>query len=141
MKIQINLKKQSKTCHDPDQHLIEELCKQLIGAKIQYSYRLSLSNDLSFDDTIADNNINGNCIEHILYPYIKEKISTFERGPKQKAPDFWNRSREYCWEIKSFTDAPGFDIANFMSFIYQLASPGGLREKLYKTKYLIFKYR
>lgn len=126
---------------DPDQHLIEKLCKDLIGAKIRYEYKLTLPSGSSFSNTITDSNINGNCIEHILFPYIHSSISTFEQGPKQKSPDFWNRNREYCWEIKAFSGNAGFDVANFISFVHQLSISGGVQEKLYKTKYLVFKYQ
>ena len=76
-------------------------------------------------------------MEDILYPFINKYIPTFEKGPKQASPDFYN-SKIWEWELKCFSNAPCFDISNFNSYISQLED--NLEKKLYKTQYLIFKY-
>ena len=124
---------------DPDSNKINDLCKNLIGAKININYAITLNNN-QMNGIINNCNITGDILENIIYPYIKDHINSFEEGPKQSSPDYWNNSKMYEWELKTFMNSPGFDISNFISYINQLIEPNGLMRKLLKTKYLIFKY-
>lgn len=124
--------------YDPDTHLFSEVCKSLVGAKIRLSYTIELLNGDRLANTLSNCNVVGDCLENVLFPFLKEKISTIEEGPKQASPDFWNRDREFEWELKVFNCNPNFDINNFTSYINQLGD--NLEKKMYKTKYMIFKY-
>lgn len=122
---------------DPDTDIINESCIKLIDAKIKIHYTIEYGETVESGD-IDDCNIVGNCMETILYPYLKDKIPTLEKGPLQKSPDFYNRNKQYDWELKTFCKSPNFDIANYTSYITQLSE--NLNKKLYKTQYLVFKY-
>lgn len=121
---------------DPDTNKIENICKSLIGCKIQIGFTLTLLNNVKYTEKIDNTNIIGDCMENILFPFIKKNIPTFEKGPKQKSPDFYNK--EWDWELKCFRNNPCFDISNFNSYVSQIEV--NLEKKMYKTKYLIFKY-
>ena len=79
-------------------------------------------------------------MENILFRYVGNKLDTFESGPKQSSPDFFNRDKTYEWELKGFKDKPGFDVSNFTSYINQLNEINGVKRKLYQTKYIIMNY-
>ena len=122
---------------DPKTSEINAICKSLINSKINFGYTITLQNGDNHSGEISNCNIIGDCMEDILYPLISEKIPTFEKGPKQASPDFYN-SKIWEWELKCFSGTPGFDISNFNSYISQLEED--LERKMYKTQYLIFKY-
>lgn len=123
--------------NDPQTDKIKEICESLIGCKINIGFTLTLQNGETLSDDIHNCNIIGDCMEDIVYSLIKRKIHTFEKGPKQASPDFYN-TNEWEWELKCFGNSPCFDISNFNSYISQLED--NLEKKLYKTQYLIFKY-
>lgn len=125
---------------DPDTETIRKLCLKLIGAEIRFNYELKLNDNNVHNNLINNCNIIGDCMENILIPYLQKNIKTIERGPKQKSPDFWNRNRNYEWELKTFKEKPGFDVSNYSSYINQLNQKGGVKRKLFRTQYLIFKY-
>mgnify|MGYP001306338914 CR=1 FL=1 len=132
----------SEPFEDPDTSIINNICKNIIGSEIKIEYNITFQNG-DIDNGIIDNcNIVGDCLENILFPYIKKTIKTLEEGPKQSFPDFWNRNRRYNWELKTFNinHGPSFDISNFISYISQLLDDNGVDNKLFKTKYLIFEY-
>ena len=122
---------------DPDTEKIRNICNSLIGSKIQINFTLTLLNNEKYTEKINNTNIIGDCMENILFPFIKKNIPTFEKGPKQKSPDFYNK--EWDWELKCFRHNPCFDISNFNSYINQIEK--NLEKKMYKTKYLIFRYK
>jgi hypothetical protein len=122
---------------DPNTTEIKKICESLIGSKINIGFTITLQNDEKYSGEINNCNIIGDCMEDILYPFIHKHIPTFEKGPKQASPDFYN-SKIWEWELKCFTNTPGFDISNFNSYISQLEH--NLEKKMYKTQYLIFKY-
>jgi hypothetical protein len=124
---------------DPDTQLIKDTCKSLIGIEIRFAHSTTFPDGTVVTNPITDCNITGYSMESILLPHLISKIPTIERGPKQASPDFWNRNRQYEYELKVFTNAMNFDIGNFVAYIKSLANCGLMR-KLYKTKYLIFKY-
>lgn len=121
---------------DPDTTLIQHECKSLVGKKI--TIKIQVEGLLKMDGTNC--NTIGDYMDDIVYMLLKKKIPSFERGPKQASPDFWNRNRKYEWENKAFKESPCFDIANYTSYIHQLNKPGGVKKKLFRTRYLIFQY-
>ena len=123
---------------DPNTKQIDEICQSLIGSRITIGYSITLQNGNNYTGDIDNCNIVGDVMEDILYPIIKKNIPTFQKGPKQASPDFYNINKEWEWELKCFCDSPGFDISNFNSYIDQLQN--NLERKMYKTQYLIFKY-
>lgn len=122
---------------DPQTIEIKTICESLIGATLQIGYNFQLSNGNMFSGDINNCNIIGDCMEDILYPFIKKHIPTFEKGPKQTSPDFYN-SKIWHYELKCFHNTPGFDISNFNSYVYKLRDD--LETKMFRTQYLIFKY-
>jgi len=123
---------------DPDTQKINLICQSLIGCEIEIGFNIKLKNGEKHSGKINNCNIVGDCMENILFPFIKAHIPTFEEGPKQASPDFYNRDKAWEYEMKCFSGTPGFDISNFTSYISQLSE--NLERKMYKTQYLIFKY-
>jgi|TARA_R110002074_G_scaffold99353_3_gene214595 hypothetical protein len=122
---------------DPKTPEIKKICEKLIGSKINIGFTITLPNGENHSGEINNCNIIGDCMEDILYPFIHKHIPTFEKGPKQASPDFYN-SKIWEWELKCFSNTPGFDISNVNSYISQLED--NLEKKMYRTQYLIFKY-
>lgn len=129
------------TLSDPDSDLIFNICKKLIGATISFGYKIECLDGNVETNDITNCNIIGDCLEDIIFPMINKEITTFQRGPSQKSPDFWNRNKVFSWELKAFCGSPSFDISNYTSFINQLSENNGVLNKIFKTQYLIFKYR
>lgn len=123
---------------DPKTSEIKKICESLIGCRINIGFTMILQNGENHSGKINNCNIIGSCMEDIIYPFISQYIPTFKKGPKQLSPDFYN-SGIWEWELKCFNNTPGFDISNFNSYISQLAD--NLERKMYRTQYLIFKYR
>lgn len=123
---------------DPDTETIQTICESLIGSKININYIISLENGENKAGELSNCNIIGDCFENVLFSFIAPNIPTFVEGPKQAPPDFYNRDKEWEWELKVFNGSPKFDVSNFDSFVMQLNE--NLDRKLNKTKYLIFKY-
>ena len=112
-----------------------EICNSFIGKSIELT--------ASFNNMIIpiDNcNCVGDIMETLFFNEISKILLDFEEGPKQESPDFYACNKLFEYEMKVFLNKPGFDIANFESFIQQLCNENGLFRKLFKTKYLIFKY-
>ena len=122
---------------DPQTPEIRKICESLIGCKINIGFTIALQNGKIHSGKIENCNIIGDCMENILFPFIKEHIPSFEKGPKQASPDFYN-SKIWEWELKCFSKAPCFDISNFNSYVYQLEN--NLKKKMFQTQYLIFQY-
>jgi hypothetical protein len=131
---QVNFTKNS----DPDTQKIRLICQSLIGCEIQIGFNIKLKNGENHSGKINNCNIVGDCMENILFPFIQAHIPTFEEGPKQASPDFYNREKKWEYEMKCFCGGPSFDVSNFTSYIAQLSE--NLERKMYKTQYLIFKY-
>ena len=125
---------------DPDKEIIKDICNKMVGAKIKFNYEITLQDEESVKDNLNNCNIIGDCFEDILYSFIKKKVKTFERGPKQNSPDYWNQNQQYDWELKCFQNRPNFDISNFTSYLYQLEKKDGVYKKLFSTNYLVFQY-
>jgi hypothetical protein len=122
---------------DPKTPEIKKICESLIGCKINIGFTITLKSGENLSRKINNCNIVGDCMEDIIYPFINKNILTFEKGPKQLSPDFYN-SKIWEYELKCFSNTPGFDISNFNSYISQLEE--NLEKKMYRTQYLIFKY-
>jgi len=95
-----------------DTNVITKICNDLVGAKIQISYNIILENKQNFSSSIDNCNIFGDCMENILLPFLKSKIDTIEKGPKQSSPDFWNKNKEYEWALISYTGKYPISIQN-----------------------------
>jgi len=122
---------------DPNTPEIKKICEELIGSKTRIGFTTTLQNGKTYSKDFQNPNIIGDCMEDIIYPYIHKLIPTFERGPKQASPDFYN-SKIWEWELKCFSKSPAFDISNFNSYVSQIKD--NLEKKMYRTQYLIFKY-
>jgi hypothetical protein len=87
-------------------------------------------------------NINavGDLLEDVFFRFIHRRLPDFEEGPRQASPDFYGGDKAFHFEQKVFNGSPGFDIANFNSYVDQLAAPNGVQLKLFNTKYLIYEY-
>ena len=82
----------------------------------------------------------GDTFQELIFPYLKQALPDFEKGRSGSPPDFYGLDKRFSFELKVFKDSPGFDISNFTSFINQIATDGGLIPKIFKTKYIVFKY-
>lgn len=68
--------------NDPDTDIIKNICKKLVGAKLNFSFNITLLSGDNYNEIIDNCNIIGNCMENILFKFLKTKIPTFERGSK-----------------------------------------------------------
>lgn len=126
---------------DPDIKDIHNIGNTMVGSEIKLVYEIKLPSGVIINNPIDNCNITGNCIESIFIPMLKKEINTIEVNIQQKSPDFWNRNKEYEYEIKCFKGSPSFDISAFICYINQLYEKNGVLRKLYRTKYLIFEYK
>tara|TARA_B100001063_G_C16740318_1_gene544396 strand:+ start:323 stop:1015 length:693 start_codon:yes stop_codon:yes gene_type:complete len=130
---------------DPKTPEIKKICESLIGCEIKIGFTITLQNGEYHSEEINNCNIIGNCMENILYPFIRKHIPTFEKGPPGQKPDFINveteTKRRYDYELKCFNkkSGPGFDIGGITGFLKDMSELGGVQKKL-DVKYLIFEY-
>ena len=111
------------------------MCISFIGKTIKLS---AIFNDETI--VIKNPNLVGDLIEEIVFPFYKKVCPDFELGSRQSPPDFFGQNKEFQFELKVFKGFPSFDISNFTSLIHQISKNGGLKKKLFKTKYLIYEY-
>ena len=124
---------------DPDTDKIKKICESLVGSEIKLSFTITLQSGMTCSGKINNCNIIGDCMENVIFPFIKKQIPSFQEGPKQSSPDFYNGDdKKWEWELKCFNNNPGFDISNFNSYISQIEK--NLEKKLYRTQYMIFRY-
>ena len=90
--------------------------------------------------SIVNPDIVGNALEELFFPFYCEVCPDFKQGPPQNPPDFYALDNEFQFEQKCFGKSPGFDISSFGGFINQISEPGALIKKIFKTKYLVYKY-
>ena len=114
---------------------LKTLCSSFVGKTVQLT--------VVFDKKsipISNSNLVGDLLEDVFLPSYREVCPDIERGPPQQFPDFYVDKKKFHFEQKAFNKTPGFDLANFDSFVDQISKPGGLNERLFKTKYLIYEY-
>jgi hypothetical protein len=113
---------------------LEETCSSFVGQTIKLTATF-MGRDIRIDNA----NAAGDILEDVFFSVLKD-LGDFEEGPKQASPDFYGGGREFQFEQKVYRGSAGFDIGNFDSFVSQLSEPGGVFKKLFKTKYLVYKY-
>ena len=125
--------------NDPNTYEINETCELLTGIKIKVSLTLIFpdSENQSEEMEIDDCNIMGNCMESIVFQYIKKNIHTFKKGPPGQKPDYINNHSEY--ELKCFRKTPSFDIGSITGSLNDISKNNGVHKKL-NTTYLVFEY-
>lgn len=127
-----------KTKLDPLLSEVNRICKSLVGVKVHQVMMVTFPHNDA--PTIIENNnnkLNGNMIEKLVFHQLSEKMGDkFRQGEKNSPPDFYLGEFEY--EIKAYGKSPGFDVANYSSYIDQLCE--NLERKLLMTKYIIFNY-
>jgi hypothetical protein len=119
----------------PNSEILRNICKSFEDNEI-----LLTAIFMGKSITIYNCNAIGIILEDIFYPFIKEKLEDFEKGPKQASPDYYGLNKSFEFEQKVFMKNPSFDIGNFTSYINMLCDDDGVYKKLFKTKYLIFEY-
>jgi hypothetical protein len=120
----------------PYSELLNEVCKSLIGEKIEVS-----ASFMGITIRIIDVNMVGTILENVLFPTLKARLG-FREGPNKNAPTdfFGDKTGNFRFELKVFLVSPGFDLANFASYIDQLCAENGVFDKLFRTKYIVFEY-
>ena len=92
-----------------------------------------------FEIIVKQNSVVGNIIEDWLAEWLNAKGIANEHNLGQSAPDFWldpdDKTKDLL-EIKCFYRGPGFDIANFLSYVTEII------DKPYRlqSKYLLILY-
>lgn len=120
----------------PNEERFVERCRSYIDKK----FGITVSFDDENSENIENHNIIGDILENLMYPVYRTCIPNIVPGPRQQSPDFVV-GNDWLIEQKSFLESPGFDISNFNSFVNQLAEEGGVIKKIFKTKYIIYKYK
>lgn len=92
-----------------------------------------------FEITVKQNSVVGNIIEDWLAEWLNAKGIANEHNLGQSAPDFWLNPEDKTTdllEVKCFFRGPGFDIANFLSYVNEIV------DKPYRlhSKYLLILY-
>lgn len=124
---------------DPDTETIEQACRTLVGHQLQISFTITSPTGGIRSGVINNCNIIGDCMEDIVFPVLKTNVPTFEEGPNQKSPDFWNRD-EWEWELKCFRGSANFDLGKITGYIDKLSRENGVNRKLFKTRYIVYEY-
>jgi len=119
----------------PKNEDVIKVCNSLIDKEIEAS--------ASFNGKIipiVNVNAVGDILEEVLFPTLRDALG-FREGPKNAPPDFFgDETDDFKIELKTFLNSPGFDLANFASYISQLCAENGVFDKLFKTKYIVFEY-
>jgi hypothetical protein len=85
-----------------------DFCRSLKQKKISI-YAKFLDRETKFSNC----NAVGDIFESLLFPFLKETLPDFEKGPKQNSPDFFADNKQFEFELKTFLDLAIFDICNF----------------------------
>ena len=125
----------SKLASDMLMKIVGTFVGLTISNRIQYHH-----NEHNYEICGNINNA-GSTIESVISDILIRNYN-FTTGPKQKSPDLFFTAGKAIMEIeiKAYRGSPSFDIANYRSYIEQLAEIGGVNRKLYNTIYIIFKY-
>lgn len=118
------------------EEIFADLCNNFKIVNATGSIRFDLN---KFKITVKQNSVVGNILEEWLANWFDKRGFAHIHNIKQTPPDFWlnpdNLTKELL-EVKCFYKGPGFDIANFISYINEIV------EKPYRlhSKYLLLKY-
>ena len=121
-------------CYD-NSEVLTNICKSFEGQEMTLTATFMGKNI-----PISNCNAVGDILEDVFYSFIKDKLSDFEKGPKQASPDYYGMNKSFEFEQKVFMKSPCFDIGNFTSYINMLCEENGVYKKLFRTKYLVFEY-
>jgi len=111
------------------------ICKSFVGQSVKITASFMGSSIL-----IINTNTVGDILQSIFLPIFKEELG-FVEGLPQQFPDYYgDNTKDFYFEQKVYTNSPGFDLANFASYIDQLCKDGAVFDKLFRTKYLIWEY-
>jgi len=113
---------------------LEERCKSFIGKEITLT---AVFNGKTI--SIKNTNLVGDLLEDVFLPDYVEACPDIKEGPLQASPDYY-AADDFHFEQKAFAKKPGFDLANYASFVDQVSEKGGLVKILFKTKYLVYSY-
>ena len=116
--------------------IFEALCNDFKIINATGCIRFNLN---KFDITVKQNSVVGNILEEWLANWFASQRYDYIHNTKQTPPDFWlnpNDMTQDLLEVKCFYRGPGFDIANFISYVNEIV------EKPYRlhSKYLLLKY-
>ena len=116
--------------------IFNALCDDFKIINATGSIRFNLN---KFDITVKQNSVVGNILEEWLANWFERQGYAHIHNTKQTPPDFWldpNDMTHELLEVKCFYKGPGFDIANFISYVKEIV------EKPYRlhSKYLLLKY-
>lgn len=116
--------------------IFDALCNDFKIINATGSIRFDLN---KFDITVKQNSVVGNILEEWLANWFDSRGYTNIHNTKQTPPDFWLNPKDMTkdlLEVKCFYRGPGFDIANFISYVKEIV------EKPYRlhSKYLLLKY-
>ena len=116
--------------------IFDALCNDFKIVNATGSIRFDLN---KFDITVKQNSVVGNILEEWLANWFDSQGYTNIHNTKQTPPDFWLNPKDMTkdlLEVKCFYRGPGFDIANFISYVKEIV------EKPYRlhSKYLLLKY-
>lgn len=120
---------------DPDTQVLLRTCNDFVGHSVKVCALFSY--DESLTETVNCNAV-GNILESVFINSLRSVIPSITNGPKQDPPDFFNQSA-FRYEIKCFL-AENFDVSSFTAMTNQLSECNGVFKKLFKTKYLAFRY-
>ena len=113
---------------------LAETCKSFIGKEISLAAVFNGKTIL-----IKNTNLVGDLLEDIFFPHYAEACPDIKEGPLQESPDFY-AAEGFNLQQKAFAKKPGFDLANYASFVDQVSKKGGLVKNLFMTKYLVYSY-
>ena len=115
---------------------LTEVCNSFVGKQAALAVIFN-GRTISVDDS----NVVGTLLESVFLPFYLEACPDFRKGPSNEKPDYF-AADDWDFEQKVYGKSPGFDLGSVQSLINQLSNKekGGLIKKLFKTKYLVFRY-
>jgi hypothetical protein len=113
------------------------VCQSLVGMTLQLQIHATLPSGEQLHITAPDcDSIGRNC-ETVVVDILKHKIGDeIAKGPPNAFPDA-TLGKRINLECKC---GDGFDLAGFSAFVNDVSSEGGLFNKVFMTRYLIFEY-
>ncbi len=113
------------------------VCQSLIGMTLQIQIHATLPSGEQLHIIAPDCDSIGRNFETVVVDILKHKVGDdIEKGPPNEFPDA--RLGEIInLECKC---GDGFDLASFSAFVNEVSTEGGLFNKVFMTRYLIFEY-